>query len=182
MPSVADASGPRSTGAATPEGPTSRRRLNAFWIFLGIALHVVSIHLGVFSIIKVFIEPDPQLKSTIEQTLEAAKSGDAEKASILEKLPDEIKSKILNIQVILISMLLLAPLLIGVATGFFSGSVLEGAASMGLSAVLISVLNGAAKVALFVGPVNAGIGALGAYLGFRLARRLRESALSDANP
>ena len=150
-----------------------RRRWNAFWIFLGIAVHVVFIHLGVFSIIKVFIEPDPQLKTTIEKTLEAAQSGDAEKVAFLENLPSDVQSKLSSIRAILIFLLLAAPLLIGAATGYFSGSVLEGAASMGLSAVLIPVLNGAAEFAILWGPVNAGLGALGAYIGYRLARRIR---------
>ena len=150
-----------------------RRRWNAFWIFLGIAIHVVSIHLGVFSIIKVFIEPDPQLKATIEKTLEAAKEGDAEKASVIDNLPEAVKSKLSAIRWVLILLLLAAPLLIGAATGFFSRAVLEAAASMGLSAVLIPVLNGAAEFAILWGPVNAGIGALGGYIGYKLAERFR---------
>lgn len=162
--------------------PAPRRRWNAFWIFLGIAIHVVSIHLGVFSIIKVFIEPDPQLKTTIEQTLAAAKEGDTEKASILDNLPETMKSKLSAIRWILILLLLAAPFFIGAATGYFARTVLEGAASMGLSAVLIPVLNGAAEFAILWGPINAGIGALGAYVGYKASLRLRPSASPADQP
>jgi hypothetical protein len=166
--------------ASTPS-QAPRRRWNAFWIFLGIAIHVVSIHLGVFSIIKVFIEPDPALKATIEKTLEIAKTGDAEKAAVLDNLPKETKSKLSTIRTILISLLIIVPLLIGAATGFFCRSILEGAASMGLSAVLIPVLNGAAEFAILWGPINAGIGALGAYAGYRLAVRFKPTSPESAN-
>ncbi len=165
------------------EPPSSpKRRWNAFWIFFGIAVHVVFIQLSVLSVTKFFIEPDQELKSTIERTLEAAKNGSAEKASILDSLPEHVKSKLLSIRTLLILILVSAPLLIGGVTGFFSHTVLEGAASMGLSAVLLPVLNGSAELAILWGPINAGLGALGAYLGCRLVNYLKKQRISDSSP
>ncbi len=163
--------------------PFPRRRWNAFWIFLGIAVHVFSIHLGVFAIVKLFIEPDPAMKTTIEKTIEAAKNGGVEKTAILESLPPDTQSRLSMIRTILISLLIVIPLLIGGVTGYFARSILEGAASMGLSAVLIPVLNGAAEFAIVWGPINAGMGALGAYAGYRLAIRLRPTpAMPSRHP
>lgn len=170
---------PRSETMPQSRPPVPKRRWNAFWIFLGIAVHVVSIHLGVFSIVKVFIEPDSQMTTAIEKTIEAARSGDAEKINVLENLPPSVQSKLSSIRLILIFLLSVAPLLIGAVIGFFSQAVLEGAASMGLSAVLIPILNNAAEFAILWGPVNAGIGALGAYIGCKLAVRFRPTPFSQ---
>ena len=57
--------------------------------------------------------------------------------------------------------------MVGAVIGYFTRNILEGAAAMGLSAVLIPLLNNAALFAVFWGPVNAGLGALGAYLALR---------------
>jgi Na+/melibiose symporter-like transporter len=159
--------------------PLPRRRWNAFWIFLGIAVHVVCVHLGVYLfIIKVFIEPDAQMTTVLEGIIEAAKTGDAEKATFLESLPPSVQSKLSSIRLVLIFLLSVVPLMIGAIIGYFSRAVLEGAASMGLSAVLIPVFNNVAGFAILWGPLNAGIGALGAYIGCKLAIRFKPATFS----
>ena len=152
-----------------------KRRWNIFWIVLGIAIHVAGVHLGVFSIIKFLVEPDTELKETIEKTLAAAKAGDESQVSILDSLDEPLKAKISTIRWALIFLLAIVPVLIGMSAGFFTGTVLDGAAAMGLSAVLIPLLNGAAEFAIFWGPANAALGALGAYLGIRIASRFRRA-------
>jgi hypothetical protein len=158
-----------------PDGNATKRRWNVFWIVLGIAIHVAGVHLGVFSIIKFLVEPDPEVKATIEQTLAAARSGSAEQAALLENAKEPLKSKLQTIRGLLIFLLAAVPILIGVSAGFFSGAILDGAAAMGLSAVLIPLLNGAAEFAIIWGPANAALGALGAFLGVQLAHRFRPS-------
>ncbi len=154
-------------------GTFSRRRWNMFWIILGIGLHVVSVHLGVFGIIKYLIDPDPELKGRLEQTLEEAqRGGNAEAIDIAEGASEAVKSKLSTIRFFIVLLLVFMPILIGMIIGFYADCILEGAASMGVSAVLIPLLSNAAEYAVFWGPVNAGFGALGAFLGYHLRRRL----------
>ena len=154
---------------------SARRRWNVFWIVLGIAIHVTGIHLGVFSIIKFLVEPDAEVKATIEKTLEAAKNNSVQQAALLENAAEPLKSKLQTIRSILIFLLAVVPILIGMSAGFFARTILDGAASMGLSAVLIPLLNGAAEYAIVWGPINAMLGAIGAFIGVNLARRLRST-------
>ena len=157
-----------------------KRRWNVFWIVLGIAIHVAGVHIGVFSIIKFLVEPDAQVKAAIEKTLEAAKDNNSlEQTSIIENASEPLKSKLNTIRGVLIFLLAVVPVLIGMSTGFFSRTILDGAASMGLSAVLIPLLNGAVEFAIIWGPINASLGALGAYLGVTLARRFRPTGASN---
>lgn len=151
-------------------GSFMRRRWNIFWIMLGIGIHVVSIHFGVFAIIKYFIEPDPELKTRLEQAIESAglTGGDPAEIDIAKGASDATVAKISTIRTLVITLLVVVPLVIGLVIGFFTGNILDGAASMGLSAVLIPLLNNAALAAVLWGPLNAGLGAAGAFLGFRL--------------
>lgn len=172
---------PTQMDSTVPGMSSPKRRWNVFWIVLGIAIHVAGVHLGVFSIIKFLVEPDAELKETIEQTLAAAKSGTATQESILKNLNEPLKSKLSTIRWMLIVILAVVPILIGLFAGFFTGTILDGAAAMGLSAVLIPLLNGAAEFAIIWGPVNAALGALGAFLGIRIAIRLKgETAFPSA--
>lgn len=157
-------------------GSFGRRRWNVFWIMLGIGIHVVSIHFGVFVIIKYLIEPDPELKARLEQTIESVNvSGDGEEVDIAAGASEEVKDKLSTIRFLVITLILFVPLLIGLLIGFFSKGILEGAASMGLSAVLIPLLNNAAVYAVFWGPLNSGLGALGAFLGYRLGQHVKRA-------
>ncbi len=157
----------------------AKRQWNIFWIVLGIAIHVAGVHIGVFSILKFLVEPDSQVKATIEKSLLAAKENSIETAAILENAPEPLKTKLQTIRWILLFILAVVPVLIGMSAGFFSRTVLDGAASMGLSAVLIPLLSGAPEYAIIWGPVNATLGAIGAFLGVRLARRFRAAGASN---
>jgi hypothetical protein len=157
----------------------AKRQWNIFWIVLGIAVHVAGVHIGVFSILKFLVEPDAEVKATIEKTLLAAKENALEDTAILENAPEPLRSKLQTIRGILLFILAVVPVLIGLSAGFFSRTVLDGAASMGLSAVLIPLLSGAPEYAIIWGPINAALGALGAVMGVGLARRFRPTGASN---
>ncbi len=150
------------------------RRWNVFWIVLGIAIHIVIINVGTFSIIKFFIEPHPELRSRLEQAREAANASDAmSNPSMLDDTTDEVRSKMNTVLVLFVLLIGLTPILLGAAIGFYTGRILEVAAAMGLSAVLIPLLDNATAFAVIWGPVNAGLGALGAFLAIGVLRRYR---------
>jgi hypothetical protein len=175
---------PAATSQDTPQPDVMslRRRWNVFWIVLGIAIHVAGVHLGLFAILKFLVEPDAELKEALEEKLAAAKSDIKEGAPTLVTLSEPLESKINTIRWTLIFLLVIIPLLIGLSAGFFTGTILDGAAAMGLSAVLIPLLNGAAEFAIVWGPANALVGALGAYLGVRLARLIHRSVSMPPSP
>jgi hypothetical protein len=170
-------------GKADHHIPTVERRWNVFWIVLGIALHVMIIQAGTFSIIKFFIEPHPELKDRLEQVREAASAGDGmADAKILEETTDEVRSKMNTVLMLFLLLIGLTPILLGAAIGFYTGRILEVAAAMGLSAVLIPLLDNAAAFAVVWGPVNAGLGALGAFLALWFTGRYAFSGRSHASP
>jgi hypothetical protein len=143
---------------------------------LGIGIHVICIHFGVFAVIKYLIEPDPELKARLEQAIESSQlSENTVEMDISAGASDGLKSKLSTIRLLVITLLVLVPIGIGLVIGFFTGNILEGAASMGLSAVLIPLLNNAAVYAVFWGPVNSVLGALGAFMGYRLGARVKKA-------
>lgn len=174
-------SSPDIRDGSTGRGGPLERRWNVFWIVIGIAIHIVIVNVGTFSIIKLFIEPHPELKSRLEQAREAANASEAiSDPKILEDATDEARSKMNTVLVLFVLLIGLTPILLGAAIGFHTGRILEVAAAMGLSAVLIPLLDNAAAFAVIWGPVNAGLGALGAFLALLITGRYSSGGRSRA--
>ena len=149
-----------------------------FWIVIGIGIYVISVHIVLVAIIKYYLDSDPEIRVWVEkhaESISAAKN--PEKSDLMEgasgPLKDKLEAIIPTLQVVVIIVLVMIPIAIGMLTGYFSGTIAEGAASMGLSAVLLLLLNGEALPAVLGGPINASLGAMGAFLGYQLRQRRR---------
>ena len=155
----------KDTGAAN----IKQHRWNLLWIVLGITFHLTIITVGELIIQKYVIAAEPDLKVMYERII-ASK----DPQSIGEGAIRDFRTRLFQ-QVPVVALLLLiliSPLLIGAVVGFFSGGVLEGAAAMGISAVIYFFVQNLLAPTLVAGPLFAGLGAAGAYGGVVLRRKL----------
>jgi hypothetical protein len=146
------------------------KRLNALWIVIGLLLYLIAMSLGEKAILIWIISPDPELKTLVEELSARASAGEEFNEEELEQRRDVFLSKT-ELLVFIVLLGLGAPLFIGLIIGMFSGGVREGAIAMGLSVFVVLVLAGQFYPALLAGPINAGLGAAGAWGGCLLRRR-----------
>ncbi len=154
----------------------AKRRWNVLWIIIGSLLYLAAMGTGEALVLKLVIEADPELYAAYEEI--------SELASTQKEIPEHDKERLRTVFVSSVplwgsitAMILLSGLLVGAIVGIFSRGILEGAAVMGLGAVVMLVMEGEPVVAIIAGPFNAGLGALGAFVGrllYQRARRGRE--------
>lgn len=132
-------------------------------IILGVLFYFTAMWVGEALIAKFAIAPDAELKEMVEKI---SVSGDP--ASLSDSEKEELRLKLFSNKTVIGSGMFLflgMPLLIGLVIGFVSKGVLEGAASMGLSAVVFFVMNGSPAMALWALLGHSALGALGALGG-----------------
>ncbi|MCP4604912.1 MAG: hypothetical protein GY847_31055 [Proteobacteria bacterium] len=149
-----------------------RRRWNIMWIVIGLFLYLAAMGVGEALILKWVVAPNSELRSVIEESTTVK---DPESLSYEAK--ERMRSLLFSNTTFIASslfLILMAPLLIGAIIGFFSGSILEGAAAMGIAAVLVFLNASHPAWALVAGPLNAGLGAAGAFGGLLLQHRIKQ--------
>ena len=148
----------------------AKHRWNILWLIVGGLLYIAVIGVGQEIVLKVVVEANPELKAAVEEGSTAVE--------LTENDKERLRSVLLSHREFigsLLALILISGLLVGAIVGFFSGGILEGAAALGLAAVFGFLVAGQAVFALAAGPINAGLGALGAILG----RKLRVAVKKD---
>ncbi len=156
--------------SAVPEAGPRRRRWNIRWILIGIFLHFMTLPIAEFAFAKFVIAGDPELKAVVEELMEVkdpAALSDVEKKQYQTRIFTDARF------VFFVVSILLAPLFIGLFIGFFSKGILDGAAAMGISSIIYCFLINKIGVAFIAGPLNAGLGAAGAWGGYLLRNKIR---------
>ena len=135
-------------------------------------LHFLTIPIAEFAFARFVIAGDPELKAVVEELMEMQ---DPEALSDVQK--EQYKARIFSDPrfILFVVAIILAPLFIGLFLGFFSVGILDGAASMGISTIIYCFLINKLAVVFIIGPINAGLGAAGAWGGYLLRTKMQNS-------
>ncbi len=152
--------------------PLKRRRWNIQWMLIGMFLYFGAMWVGTFSVEKWIMAPDPQLRSMAER-MAMTQNPDVLSDEEKEKMRSLLFS---NNSFVFIVLLLFfgTPILIGGIVGRYAPGILEGAASMGISAVIFFINENQAAAALIAGPLMAGLGAVGAWGSDIIRRKMQQ--------
>ncbi len=157
----------------TPHNGKGKRRLNFLWIIIGGLLFFMAISVCEGILERWVIPQEPELQTLFN---EVAAVGDP--SSITESDKERFRSVLLSNASFLRSatlVVILAPVLIGLLVGFFSGGIREGAVSLGAGTLILLFMAGQYDPIILVisSLLIGGLGTLGAFTGYKLARLLK---------